>query len=376
MRAETSFAQVVFAWRSRMCCKPNHCRLPNDCRLPNHRCIFVAAAILLGIFCGVAETRTVNGQSFQLVEPSGQVTGKIRIDRGLLTFFDAGGQPITYVRDRRYDSRGGDLIGFYNAALARILKFPRSGLGQFLYADLDEFAPRDRLSVRSVRPIGHGHPVNPPHRGLFADAFTYSVPLPNAGAAFIPPIGQLGPQSTLIESKRVALPAIEPVELTLLNGGDRAIQVTLFDAKRPGKKPTFQIHPGQSETIRLPRDASERLVQTYEVITPGGAALIQEKTRLIAPPPRYQITVHQWRVQSVSIDRTVAGQNRIDDVNVQGQPVGSFRLPPGSDLQSGTIDVFTEATAALNQGAFQPILSERKSRDSMSPLERQILDSR
>lgn len=353
--------------------------------------------LLLSPFdCWIDCRSTASAQSFDLLERNGQVSGRILIEQDYLTIFNASESPVGYQRDRRYDSDDGEFIGFYNAPLARILKFPRRGRGHFLYADLDEPIPVDRFSNRTLRETGTRRPV-PVHPRYLDPAYRPATgfgprpefsPLPGfggqpiipggVGGLIVSPLQSLRPQSTLLESNQVPLPPLPPAELELLNGGQREIQVTLTDANRPGKVPTMRIKPGEARQIRLPRDAGSELIQRYEVVTPAGGVVIQDKTRLIPPEPRYQVTVHQWRVQSVSIDRTLPGGAQVDDVNIQGQAVGTFTLPPGPELQSGTIDVFQQARQMQNQGAIAPLVpnasTNQRASDKVSPLERSLLN--
>lgn len=320
-----------------------------------------------------------SAQSFDLVEPGGAVTGRILIQSGNLTYWDIGGERVRYRRNKSYDTPDGRFIGYYNTPLARVLKFPRSGVGRFLYADLDDPFPADAYSFRHVhrtrtQPVWPLLPVGP------VGPFLPPGPLNPVGPLI--PTGPLLPvppptQSVLLDSQRVPLPDLPPAQLKFFNGGNREIEVTMRDARNPGAVRSMRIAPGTSQPVTLHRDAGEQLIERFDVVTPAGDIITEEKTHVIPPPRRYELTVHQWRVQSVAIDRTEGANNAIEDVNFQGQAVGRFRLPPGPQLHDGTIDVFQEARSMGNQGAVAPLVpKEDLPGDPVSPLERALMQQK
>jgi hypothetical protein len=343
---------------------------------------------LLLWFAFLASTSSTFSQSFDLVERSGVVSGRIMVEAEQLMLWDGDGSQLVFVRDRSYDTADRQFIGYYNVPLARVFKFPRCGHGQFIYADLDDLIPADAWSRRVIRPtnsrqvwgIGdYGPPV-------------ISVPMAPAGLGGTgfgatgfggpvlvgpSPIGiaPLTPRSMLLDSQSIPLPDLPPANLQLVNSGPRDAQVTLTDAKQGGASKTFRIPAGGSQPLKLHRDAGFELVQRFEVISPFGDVVTEEKRRIVPPPIRYEVTVHQLRVQSIAIDRTEGGNNAIEDVNMQGQAVGSFPLPPGPELTDGTIDVYRTASQMGNQGAIGPLVPANPfPEDRVSPLEKAILD--
>jgi hypothetical protein len=333
---------------------------------------------LLLWFAFLVSTSSVLAQSFDLVEPSGVVTGRILVEPTQLIFWDGDGSQLIFVRERRYDTADRQFIGYYNAPLAKVFKFPRSGHGQFIYADLDDFVPADAWSRRVIRPT-RSHQVwgiggyQPPIFGGPGLAPTFGGPVfvspPSIGIAPIPP------RSVLLDSQSIPLPDLPPANLQLINSGPREVQVTLTDAKQGGASKTFRIPSGGSQSLKLHRDAGFELIQRFEVVSPFGDVATEEKRRVVPPPLRYEVTVHQWRVQSIAIDRTEGGNNAIEDINMQGQAVGKFPLPPGPELTDGTIDVYRTAGQMENQGSIGPLVPKNQiPGDDVSPLERAILE--
>lgn len=313
---------------------------------------------------------TAGAQTFELVQPEGVVTGRIEVARGRLVVYELGGQRIFFSRERRYDSPDGLFAGYFQFELNRILRFPRSGRGAMQTADLDDRFPRFRLTRRFVRPISSA--IAPPVLPLpgFVDPIYPAFPVQS-------PVLIPQPQSLLIDTQSIPNPPLPPARVRLTNGGPRDVQVTLVDLKTPSRNRSMRIAPNRSSDVMLERDAGGKQVQTYRVITPGGEAVTRERTVAIAVPPRYEIVVHQWQVQSVAIDRTAgAADNPIEDIHYQGEGIGRFPLPPGPELESGTIDVYHAAKASGTRGAVVPILaSEDDNSQSPSPIERAILEA-
>ena len=89
---------------------------------------------------------------------------------------------------------------------------------------------------------------------------------------------------------------------------------------------------------------------------------------------RYEFIVHEWVLQSIAIDRTGTSPSPIEDANYHGKGLGRFSLPPGTQLQSGTLDVYRAASSAQNRGTVAPITAQEKQvGDGLSPLERAVL---
>ncbi|MCC9645355.1 hypothetical protein LOC71_24000 [Rhodopirellula sp. JC740] len=347
---------------------------------------------------------------YDLVEPNGVVTGRISLRRGRLIYRHGDGQQIVYSRVRRFDTPDRRFLGYYNTFLARVLKFPRSGFGNFLYADLDDFVPFPQSSYRFVRPAGLG-PIAGPVYGPWAGGYVeWAGPLVNGvvwghsnyGGFGLPQFGPapslgwtgfdlplgpvpvspipLNPGPVPVDSRRVPLPDLAPANIQFTNSSERDVNVTLSDSRQAGLTKTFRLAPGETEAVKLRRDAGYEWVETYELLSPDGQWVTRETRRSIPAQPRYEIVVHEWRVQSVAIDRTARGNNRIEDINMQGRGIGRFLLPPGPELRDQTIDVFQSARAMQNQGSVTPIVPDEQLQqqyrpsDRVSPFERAILD--
>ncbi|WP_236624160.1 hypothetical protein [Rhodopirellula baltica] len=337
---------------------------------------------------------------FDLVEPSGVVTGRISLRRGNLIYRHGDGRQVVYSRDRRFDTPDGQFQGYYNTLLARVLKFPRSGFGNFLYMDLDNFNPFPQASYRLVRPVGVG-PIGGPVFGPLAGGYVeYGAPIYGGfglpwltpapafgwgindipiGPVAISPI-PLNPGPVPIDTRRVALPDLPPAKIRFTSSSQRDVNVTLTDSRQAGLKKTFRLAPGEFEDMKLRRDAGHEWVETFELLSPNGQWITREVRHQIPPQSRYEIVVHELRVQSVAIDRTARGNNRIEDINMQGKGIGRFLLPPGPELVDQTIDVFQSARAMQNQGTVTPIIPDEQLQeqfrpsDRVSPFERAILE--
>ncbi|MEM6364569.1 MAG: hypothetical protein AAF745_09085, partial [Planctomycetota bacterium] len=145
-------------------------------------------------------------------------------------------------------------------------------------------------------------------------------------------------------------------ELELFNSSTDRLRVTLTDTQHPLIQPRYDLAPGASQRVRLPRDAGAVRVQTVETLSPLGETIQREVRVPLPPSPRYEIVVHRWRMQSIAIDRTGTSPHPIEDVNFQGVGVGRFMLPAGEQLTSARIDVFARATSAGNSGSVAPLV--------------------
>jgi hypothetical protein len=180
------------------------------------------------------------------------------------------------------------------------------------------------------------------------------------------------PRSVLIESKTVANPPLEPAKLELANGGPREISVTIVDLKTNTTEQR-RIRPSERVEINVARDAGGKRLQRYQSVTLAGDSVVKEVVSEIRPAVRYEIIVHEWVMQSIAIDRTGKSPSVIEDVNFQGKGLGRFTLPPGNELQPGTLDVYQAAISVANRGSIAPITAQEKSiGDGLSPLERAI----
>jgi hypothetical protein len=110
-------------------------------------------------------------------------------------------------------------------------------------------------------------------------------------------------------------------------------------------------------------------------VSATGESFTKEIVAEVPAADRYEVVVHEWAVQSVAIDRTGKSPDRVESTNFQGRPLGRFPLPPGPQLQSGTIDVDTAARSRGNEKTIAPIYPrEQRSTNTASPLERAVLE--
>ncbi len=311
---------------------------------------------------------SIRADQFDLVEASGIASGRVELDRGRLVVYQASGQRTYFSRQPRFDSADGEFVGYFSEQWNRVLRFPRSGSGSLQTADLDDVSPRFRNTSYAVRPrapivdptIIRGPPIV---RGYRGDPYL---------GDYLPAL----PQSVLIESQAIPNPPLPPAQVVFHNDGPRELQVGVVDLQNPSGTRSTRILPGAAVEFTLDRDAGSKRVAHYRVITPTGRSFTKEVVTEIPPADRYEVVVHEWAVQSVAIDRTGKSPNQIEDINFQGRGVGRFRLPPGPELQSGSIDLYAAAKSQGNQGSVAPIVpTNEREGDNPSPLERAILEA-
>lgn len=307
---------------------------------------------------------TAQGDHFDMIDANGIASGRVELGNGRLVVYQSTGQRTYFGRDQRYDSPDGLYVGYFNIGLNRVVRFPRSGAGYLQTADLDDVAPRFRNSRYAVRPVaGRPGSVDP----LVARGFRGD---PSGG--YRPRL----PQSVLIDSQIVPNPPLPPARVMFGNDGPREVQVGVIDQQNPSGTRSTRIRPGAGVEIELERDSGSKRVSHYRVISPTGESFTREIVTEVPPADRYEVVVHEWSVQSVAIDRTGKSPNQIEDINFQGKGIGRFSLPPGPQLQSGTIDVYSAAKNQDNQGSVAPIVPEReRPEDSASPLDRAIFEA-
>ncbi|TWU58742.1 hypothetical protein Poly51_15220 [Rubripirellula tenax] len=353
--------------------------------------------LLVSVFLGWSAS--AGAQNFEMFEPNGLVVADVEIGPGRLVMHEYAGSRLYFSREPSYDSFDGRFVGYFQFELNRILRFPRGGFGAMQTADLDDFAPNFRITRRQVRPAGRRRagPIPGPgyvgpgyigpghiHPGLIGPGpigpviigptgFGPFVPTPSLGF----PTGPALPQSVVLDSQTIPNPPLSPVAVQLRNGGPRDIQVGVVDLQNPPKTRAVRIAAGGITTVTLERDAGARQVQNIRVVTPLGDLETREIVNDVPPSVRYEIVVHEWKIQSVAIDRTAgAGENPIEDINVHGKGMGRFPLPPGDELKAGSIDVYRAARSQGNPDAVAPILAEEDDFDSgPDPLERAILEA-
>lgn len=185
------------------------------------------------------------------------------------------------------------------------------------------------------------------------------------------------PRSVLVSRNLIANPPLAPATIQFVNSYREALRLTITDIKKKQTLASENIGPKQSISVQLPRDAGGRSVEVYQALGLDGTYQNREVVREIPPTVRYQVTVHQWQVQSIAIDRTGKSPNVIEDINMQGRGLGMFTLPPGNQLQDGQIDIYQSAIGAQNQGAIAPIQPLNSSdQEPIDPLRRVIEELR
>jgi hypothetical protein len=309
------------------------------------------------------------GQRYELVEPSGLVSGAVDVQRGRLIVYERSGEQVYFNREARYDSADGRFLGYFSFKLNRVLRFPKSGSGLIQTADLGAAAPRFQNSERVVRPAD---PAASRSNGLRGAPLprSYIDPYVAGYRSAVPP-----PQSVLVDSRTVANPPLAPVRVSFRNDGPRDLKVTVVDLKDSSRTRSMRIQPGEVADVQLVRDASAKRTVVYRVSTPSGETTTREVHTEVQPKYRYEVIVHEWVMQSIAIDRTGKSPDRVEEINFQGRPLGRFPLPPGPQLQSGTIDVDTAARSRGNERTIAPIYPrEQRSTNTASPLERAVLE--
>ena len=318
----------------------------------------------IGVLISMLSVATARGQQdFDLVEPTGQVTATAQLGWGRLLVHGQTGQRVYFSRDAQYDSADGRFIGYFSHAVDRALRFPRSGTGVMQTASLRDPQPRFRNTRRAVR----SRPAVRPRGGQAGTPLLASVPIfpgqligPQANVFMLgPPLLWPRPQSILLGTTMIPNASIPPAKLELLNDGRRELRVGIQDLENSTASRALRIQPGSIEKIELARDSGGKRIAHYRVITPSGYAVTREIITEIQPAIRYEFVVHEWAMQSVSIDRTGKSPNVIEDINFQGRGIGRFFLPPGPMLQSGVIGVYSAAVRQRNAGAVPPLVPDR-----------------
>ncbi|MCC9603864.1 hypothetical protein LOC67_25210 [Stieleria sp. JC731] len=331
----------------------------------------------------------VSSQDYALVEPSGVVTSDVYIRGNRLVAVERNGSSYYFRRDRSLDSINGRYVGYWLASMNRIVRFPRSGYGPMQVADLDDAFPQFVFSRRQLRPHRGGAPARPlydPYHAFYAPGYFGPWGYPsygyiNSGLSLnvYPGSGFGFPgyhhQSTVVRSTVVPRAPLPPVTLNLVNTAQREVRVTISDRGSSSAAKQVRIAPGQQVPVEFQRDAGADRVQEIESYAADGSIVHRTVSIPIPPSPRYELVVHEWRLQSVAIDRTGKSPNPIEETNFQGRGLGRFQLPPGDQLSAGTLDVVRAAMAADNAGAVTPLIDDQNSTPlrPVSPLEQMIL---
>ncbi|TWU23956.1 hypothetical protein Pla52o_18790 [Novipirellula galeiformis] len=294
------------------------------------------------------------GQTFEVIQPSGNRIAVLELSVDSMRIDDRSAGRLLYLRDPRFDSLDGQYAGYFHPDLNRVLRFPRSGHGDIWMADLDDLSPHFRPLLGEVRPLGHTRPHPPPHfnGGYVYGGFGPVFGPPQWGTSFVPP---RPPQTRIVDSSIVPGPPLAPVTIGLRNGGPSDVVVTIVNLENAALTRQIRIRPGDVVREAFQRQSAAEQVNTYRVITADGDFITKQVSIPIAANVLYEIVVHQWKLQSIAIDRTGKSPDPIEDIHFQGKGLGRFPLPPGEALQAGEIDVFRAAVQQGNPGTVAPI---------------------
>jgi hypothetical protein len=149
-------------------------------------------------------------------------------------------------------------------------------------------------------------------------------------------------------------PPQPPANVELRNSHSKELWVLLVDRAMANGGQRLKIPPGQSAKVSLERDTGATLVEIYERGNPFGGVSREEFVTPLPPAPRYDLTVYEVIVQSISIDSTVPG-GKLDDVQYAPRSLGWFELPPADLLKDGPLDVYEIAKAQQNPGQVRRI---------------------
>jgi hypothetical protein len=243
---------------------------------------------------------TVHAQRrYELIVEGTDVVSQAERTPQRLVIIDARGNATEYARDRRFDPEDRGFLAYFSAAARQVLRWPASDRGNMQIADFVDGRPtafrRSWMTIRSL-------------------------------------------ESALVE---------------FVNSHSKELWVLVADRRNPAKSMRLRILAGESETIPLERDAGGTLIEVYEYGVPGLTQRDEFATPL-PPAVRYDVSVYELAVQSITIDRTVPG-GKLENVNYSPKSVGWFELAPGPELESGPLDVFQTAARQKNAGAVRRI---------------------
>jgi hypothetical protein len=155
----------------------------------------------------------------------------------------------------------------------------------------------------------------------------------------------------LISKKVVAQPPLEPATVEFENTHDEELWVLVSDLRDDTASLRLKIPAGQSKTVQLDRDAGGVVVETWEVPLRSGEVVLDERETPIPAEQLYSVSVYELFVQSIALDATQKGRQKIEDINYSPKSVGVFPVPAGAALQDSTVDAYTAAKRQKNAGA-------------------------
>lgn len=145
---------------------------------------------------------------------------------------------------------------------------------------------------------------------------------------------------------------LPPATVTLENRHNEEVIANLIDELSPSTPRELRIGPGQASQQQLKRDPGAVLEETWLIPDADGNWTEDIRRTNLPAPPRYRVVLYANRTTYTYVDKRKK-PGPVKDFDVQ-TPVslGTFRLPPGAELQDGdTFDVYREAVIRNNPGA-------------------------
>lgn len=158
-------------------------------------------------------------------------------------------------------------------------------------------------------------------------------------------------------------PSLRPAEVTFTNEHSRELWLLVADLRSPSKPRRFRIKPTETVSVEFERDAGARLVETLET-----RGRVEEYAYELPPQQLNDVSVYEFFLQSVAIDRTKRGNGKIEDINWSPKSIGIFPIPPGNLLRDKvTIDFYGEAKSESNPGGVRRLDMSRWKIDNTVP---------
>jgi hypothetical protein len=146
--------------------------------------------------------------------------------------------------------------------------------------------------------------------------------------------------------------ALPPANINLENRHNEEIVVHVIDELAPATPTEIRIGPGQSSRQQVKRDPGAILEEVWMIPDANGNWTEDIRRTPLPAPPRYRVVLYANRTTYAYVDKRKK-PGPVKDFDIQ-TPVslGTFRLPPGAELQDGdTFDVYREAVMRQNPGA-------------------------
>jgi PASTA domain len=206
-----------------------------------------------------------------------------------------------------------------------------------------------------VRMVGGGNWQEIPQRIVGAQS-NYGSPWSfNSGTSQSYPGGPLNSPPPTEVTELVANQPLQPVTIELTNTHDKTVIASLIDRRTGARRAEFTLHPGDSASAQVERDAGATQQTVLVAYTGERLGVINQQS--VAAQPLYKVVVFEHTVVSTYIDRTgkdklVPERFRPPAESYGARSIGEFALPAGELLSDGTsIDVYGEANSRRNPGA-------------------------